>query len=286
MFAAKRTMSMKRVDRTRKGGGNRRQPMKVQTVPFPHPIIAVAAGMALFISSTVRADPLTLWKIVHDECVVHQKAGEKPAPCESVVSTGGEQGGVAILKDLVGASQMLAIPTQRITGIEDPQLLAPDAPDMFGEAWKGRVFVESRLQHTLPREDVGIAVNAEWKRSQYQLHLHVDCLAKNVADALADYSSKLDTNWRKMPFGLNGRVYLARRLDSADLTDVRPFLLLADGIEGARQNMKSYTLAAVGAIFDGKPGFILLADRLDSDGGGEAEDLEDHGCAIVLQSPP
>jgi CDP-diacylglycerol pyrophosphatase len=162
---------------------------------------------------------------------------------------------------------------------------APNAPNMFGEAWKSRVFVESRLSHSLPREHVAIAVNAEWKRSQYQLHLHVDCLAKNVVDALADYAPKLDDKWRKMPFGLNGRVYLARRLDSADLDDVQPLLLLADGVEGARWHMESYSLAAVGATFGGRPGFILLADRLSSDGGGQAEDLEDHDCAIVVQSP-
>ena len=49
--------------------------------------------------------------------------------------------------------------------------------------------------------------------------------------------------------------------------------------------MGDYSLAAVGATFDGKPGFILLADQLSSDGGGHAEDLEDHDCAIAGSTP-
>ncbi len=49
--------------------------------------------------------------------------------------------------------------------------------------------------------------------------------------------------------------------------------------------MDTYSLAAVGATFDGKPGFILLADRLSPEGGGHAEDLQDHTCAIAQSAP-
>ena len=88
-----------------------------------------------------------------------------------------------------------------------------------------------------------------------------------------------------MTVALNGRAYLARRLDSADLNDAEPLRLLADGIEGARAHMGDYSLAAVGATFDGKPGFILLADRSSPEGGGHAEDLQDHDCAIAQSAP-
>ena len=85
--------------------------------------------------------------------------------------------GVAILKDLVGIAQMLAIPTRRITGIEDPQMLAPDAPPVFAVAWGAKTLVEARLDRALPREAVGLAINSKWARSQDQLHVHVDCMA-------------------------------------------------------------------------------------------------------------
>ena len=48
--------------------------------------------------------------------------------------------------------------------------------------------------------------------------------------------------------------------------------LLADGIDGAKSEMGLWSLAAVGAKFSGKPGFVLLADRAGPTGGGHAED--------------
>ena len=224
---------------------------------------------------------MALWQIVHDACVPHVKAGEGPKPCESVDLSSGEEAGVAILKDLVGVAQMLAIPTRRITGIEDPQMLAPDAPKVFSSAWKAKALVEARLRHPLPREAIAIAINSKWARSQSQFHLHVDCVAKNVVDALAEYRSSLDETWRAMTVPLKGRIYFARRLNSADLSDVAPLRLLADGVEGASAHMDAYSLAAVGATFDGKPDFILLADQFSLEGGGHAEDLQDHDCAIA-----
>ena len=49
--------------------------------------------------------------------------------------------------------------------------------------------------------------------------------------------------------------------------------------------MGAYSLAAVGATFDGKPGFILLADSFSLEGGGHAEDVQDHDCEIARLAP-
>jgi CDP-diacylglycerol pyrophosphatase len=228
---------------------------------------------------------MALWRIVHDKCVPHFEAGKGPSPCESVDLNGGEAQGVAILKDLVGVAQMLAIPTRRITGIEDPQMLAPDAPKVFAAAWSAKTLVEARINHALPREAVAIAINSNWARSQDQFHLHVDCVARDVVATLADNRASFDELWRAMTVPLRGRVYFARRLDSADLADVAPLKLLAEGVEGTRANMGAYSLAAVGATFDDKPGFILLADQFSLEGGGHAEDLQDHDCAIAHSTP-
>ena len=243
----------------------------------------LVAAVALLLSALPAwADPSALWRIVHGACAPHAEAGEGPKPCERVDLGEGEAKGVAILKDLNGIAQMLAIPTRRISGIEDPQMLAPDAPPVFADAWKAKDLVEGRLGgRSLPREVVALTINSKWSRSQDQLHVHVDCLAKSVVDALADYRPALDDRWRAMTVPLHGRVYFARRLDSADLDSAAPVRLLADGLDGAKGNMAAYSLAAVGATFDGKPGFILLADSFSLERGGHAEDLQDHDCAIA-----
>ena len=91
-------------------------------------LVAVAL---LGLPRLVRADALALWHIVHDQCVAHFIANRDPAPCRAVRIEDGEDTGYAVLKDLVGATQFLAIPTRRVSGIEDPALLAPGAANYF-----------------------------------------------------------------------------------------------------------------------------------------------------------
>ena len=248
---------------------------------FPLRAAAIATALALFFGASARADRLALWTIVHDHCVANLNAGKAPDPCVSVGLAGGEAQGVAILKDRVGVAQYLAIPTRRIAGVESPDILAPDAPPVWSEAWKARALVSARLGVELPRGAISIAVNSSLARSQDQLHLHVDCLAPDIAAALAGYRQYLTAEWHVLPFALAGRRYWARRLDSNDLSDVAPFRLLADGLPVAGSAMPMETLVAVGAEFaPDAPGFILLADQAGLGEGGHGEDLQDHSCAI------
>ncbi|THD46418.1 MAG: CDP-diacylglycerol diphosphatase [Bradyrhizobium sp.] len=246
----------------------------------------VLAILALvFVGAPARADRLALWTIVHGQCAPHMQAGQGPGPCERVDLSQGEEGGVALLKDLVGVAQFLAIPTRRVTGIEDPFVLDPAAPDYFAFAWAARDALAARLGRPLAREAITIAINSQFARSQDQFHLHIDCLDGRVAAALADYQNAIDDAWRPMAVELKGRVYWARRVLGEDLAGVRPLNMLADGLPGAKTNMSRETLAVVGARFDGKPAFILLADRTELSAGGHAEDLQDHSCATAPTAP-
>ncbi|MGO9743587.1 MAG: CDP-diacylglycerol diphosphatase [Roseiarcus sp.] len=226
--------------------------------------------------SPAHADRMALWNIVHGQCVVHFDAGQGPKPCVDV----DEKDFVALLKDLNGVAQELAIPTTRVTGIEDPAVLAPYAPNYFAYAWRERAEVEKLLKHPLPREAVGVAVNSSHARSQDQLHLHVDCMKKDVVAALADYLPSLDDTFTPMTVALDGRKYWARRIDGEELGTRSPFQMLATAIAGAKDEMGLWSLILVGATFSGKPGFVLLADHAELIGGGHAEDLQDHECAI------
>jgi CDP-diacylglycerol pyrophosphatase len=242
------------------------------------------AGVAVAtIVVTRAADRLALWRIVHEKCVPDEKTNGSPAPCESVDISSGEDNGVAILKDIVGVAQFLAIPTRRITGIEASEILDPSAPNYWRAAWAARGAMETRLGKPLPREAVGLAINSSRARSQDQLHIHIDCLSPDIRATLGVHLGEISTDWRALAFDLKGRRYDARRVDSADLADVAPFRLLADGDPSASGAMADETLVAIGATFETGPGFILLADRADPNAGvfAHGEDLLDHSCAIV-----
>src|SRR4051794_21723776 len=88
-------------------------------------LAAVAAG-ALLSVRLACADRMTLWRIVHEQCAPAAAKGEAlPPPCLAVHATD------AVIKDRNGVAQLLSIPTARVTGIEDPKALTPDAPNYF-----------------------------------------------------------------------------------------------------------------------------------------------------------
>ncbi len=234
------------------------------------------------IVATRAADRLALWRIVHEKCVPDEESNGSPAPCEAVDISVGEAKGVAILKDINGVAQFLAIPTARIEGIESPAILEDGAPNYWRAAWAARGAMEKRLGRPLPREAIGLAINSSVGRSQDQLHIHVDCVAPATSAALAAHLGELTSEWRLLSFDLAGHRYVARRVDSSDLSDVDPFRLLADGGDDARAHMALETVVAIGARFAGQEGFVLLANRADpaKSDFGHGEDLLDHSCAI------
>ncbi|HXQ11681.1 MAG TPA: CDP-diacylglycerol diphosphatase [Caulobacteraceae bacterium] len=244
--------------------------------------IAALAALVLWFAAPLAAesgDPNALWRIVHTLCATDMKVSGNPAPCTRVDLAKG----YAVLKDIRGDTQLLLIPTDRVTGIEAPELLAPDAPNYFEDAWDSRPLFEARVGHAVPRGDLALAINSLYGRSQQQLHIHVDCVRVDVRDALAANQDRIGRRWAMLYAPLAGRRYEAMRLEGEDLGDRNPFKLLAEQ-PGARADMARETLAVIGARFrDGRPGFVLLSDRADpvTLDQGTAEDLMDHSCKVL-----
>ena len=241
------------------------------------PLWLLAGCLAVF-SLPAMADSDALKKIVIDQCVPHLQARQNPAPCASVDMAGG----TALLKDRNGKTQFLLIPTAKVTGIEDAAILKPDAPNYFAAAWQSHEMVSQRAGHALPRDEVGLAINSAYGRTQNQLHIHIDCLRPDVVAAVRAHAAAVGTEWAPFPGKLLDHPYLARRVASADLSDANPFTLLVDGVSGARADMGHWTLVAVPTTITGAPGFVLLADQLDEATMDRAsgEELQDHACAI------
>ncbi len=222
-----------------------------------------------------------LWMIVHDKCVPDQLQHGDPTPCARVALLNDGRGGFVVLKDLSGVAQHLVMPTDKITGIEDPQILAPTAPNYFAAGWAARSFIETRLKGHVPRDQLGVAVNSVYGRSQDQLHLHVDCLSFAVRDQLKADAPQITHRWSRQPLPIGGHSYYVRRIDGDDLSNVYPFQLLARDMPGAAREMGAWTLALAGETSsEGAPGYDLLAARADPAKGdvGSSEDLLDHRC--------
>ena len=222
-----------------------------------------------------------LWRIVNDRCVPDEVQHGTPDPCLRVDLSAGVDRGYVVLKDIDGATQLLVLPTAKITGIESPGLLRDGATNYLAMAWLAVPRVAALAHRALPRDGLSLAVNPVNGRTQNQLHIHVDCLDGGMRDVLRQQAAQIGERWAPLPVTLKGHQYQAMRLAGAWLEDKNPFRLLADGVPGAAADMAHQTLAVVGATLpDGSPGFILLAGHVDAalPLGWGAEELQDHAC--------
>ncbi|HEY4042314.1 MAG TPA: CDP-diacylglycerol diphosphatase [Rhodopila sp.] len=248
--------------------------------------LAWLVALLLVPASGRAADPSALWSIVNGKCVPHEEADHMPAPCSAVDITAGVDKGFVVLKDINGIAQFLLIPTARISGIEDPAILAEGETNYWRAAWQARSFVEDRLHTSLPRDAVSLAINSAVGRSQNQLHIHIDCIRPDVHDILKANLENVGAVWTPFPVPLSGHRYRAIRIDRPNFDRIDPFHVLADADPKALAGMGQHTLVATGATFgDGASGFILLDDHADLAAGdrGSGEELQDHTCAIATK---
>jgi CDP-diacylglycerol pyrophosphatase len=239
---------------------------------FASALVVAAGGVT---AAHASADPNALWTIVHDQCVPDQKTNGDPAPCSRVDLGAGEQRGFAVLKDLVGATQFLLIPTERIPGIESPTLLEPDATNYFAAAWQASSFVDARAGVDIPRDWMSLAINSAVARSQDQLHIHIDCVRADVREAVSRRVADVGPDWAPFPEPLTGHTYQAMSVQGDTLDATNPVRLLANRAD----DMGLETLVVIGTYLnDGRPGFVLLASRADPATGnsGAGEELQDH----------
>ncbi|MFC6138952.1 CDP-diacylglycerol diphosphatase [Paraburkholderia silvatlantica] len=236
-------------------------------------VVALAATGACVRLSAV--DSNGLWKVVGGQCVPNMRDKGQPGPCTTVDF----QKRYAVLKDIAGRAQYLVIPTDRVAGIESPEILYGGAPEYWVGAWGAGRFVEAKLGTPLAGNQLGLEINSSERRTQNQLHIHVDCMRTDITKALAPYDDIAPGTWRWTT--LDGSRYRVTRVTS--LSDSHnPFRVVERDL-GPKQTMAVQTILVTGAGPDaGRDGWLVVNSGLDVDGGtGTAEGLLDHSCSLA-----
>lgn len=235
-------------------------------------VIAIAATSCAHIAAL---DPDALWKIVGGQCVPEEQSLGRPGQCTSV----NLEGRYAILKDISGHTQHLLIPTARVSGIESPEILAANAPDYWADGWHERKAVEGSLKRTLAANQFGLEINSEYRRSQQQLHIHMDCMRVDVTDALSAWRHAPPGQWQWTT--LDGARYRVMRVTGLTHDD-NPFRIVARDHPDS-QDMATQTILVTGAgPSTAEDGWLVVNSGLDVDNGsGTAEGLLDHGCHLA-----
>jgi CDP-diacylglycerol pyrophosphatase len=217
-----------------------------------------------------------LRQIVQEQCVVNWQENHNPAPCERVVLADPKNAssGYAVLAASGGGAHYLLVPTRTMAGIESSELLDPDAPNYFAEAWHARKLISSFVGHDVPRTVVGLAIGIAVSRAQDQFHVNIACLQQDAFRALRASSDNFSDTWS--PITVAGSAYQARRIMGDGLDASNLFELLAGLSPDARHHMGNYTVIVAGMQYKSGPGFALLAGT-----GPSGEILLDSNCAVA-----
>jgi len=242
--------------------------------------LSTLAGIVLAVASAgcaqlAAADSNALWRIVDGQCVMSMHSSGTPGFCSRVDL----DGHYAILKDISGSSQYLLIPTVRVSGIESPDVLDDNAPPYWADAWNWRIYVETAVKKPLRDDQLGVEINSAYRRSQSQLHIHIDCMRPDVINALARHRDNTPGKWHWDT--IDGNRYRVMRVTALTQHD-DPFRIVARD-RAASDTMASQTILVTGAGPSAdRDGWLIVNSGLDvDDGSGSAEPLLDHNCQIA-----
>ena len=215
-------------------------------------------------------------QIVQNHCVVNWLQHHDPSPCARIFlsDSQADSPGYAILEHPDGGAHYLLIPTQTLSGTDGTELLDPNLPNYFAEAWRARDLLAKFVGHEVPAVDVGLVVGTAATRTQNQFHIHIECLRPEVAESLKSAANRLGESWSALTVG--GIPLEARSLSLQGLEVSNPFELVAEMSEDARHRLGSYTVVLAGIQSRSGPGFALLAGN-----GASGDLLLDSSCSVA-----
>ena len=216
-----------------------------------------------------------LWQIVSEQCLPHQQSRGEPAPCQRVDL----QHRYATLKDIHGPLQYLLIPLDKISGMESPQLLNATTPNYFAFAWHERQLLAQRRGSPIDDRALSLAINAQYGRTQNQLHIHISCLRPDVRQQLNQLTPQLTARWQAAT--LRHHRYWLRALTPAELAQQSAFIRLADEVPQARTEMGKYGLA-LASLPDGRLVLMAIERNWLLLNRGSAEEVQDHDCQLIM----
>lgn len=234
-------------------------------------VLAAFIAWMIFGSTIFNLESNALWRI--EQACLASPAGTADPPC--ILADPFE--GYVLIKDRKGSSHYLLLPTKRVSGIENDELLSGTLPNYFELAWSTRKVLSIGRAAPLPDQDVLLAINSKFGRSQGQLHIHISCAKPQVGQLLARFDGNISETWTPFPVDLEGHQYFVRRISLTQFEEVGAFRVVALGMPRAAMAMDRMSIAMAAAT-NGE--VILLATERDlfDLNLASAEELQDHDC--------
>src|SRR5918995_7422964 len=122
---------------------------------------------------------------------------------------------VALLRPPFPRTHLLVVPLARMPGIESPELRGRAGGAYLAMAWDARNIARGDLG-PIPWAGAGMAINSAGKRSQDQLHVHVDCLTPQAKSNLTRAGGSVGKEWKVLWRGVWARLFGGEDLRAAD----------------------------------------------------------------------
>ena len=241
-------------------------------------VFAVLVGT---VSAPVAAEATrqVLW-VALQTCVLAKKTTGRTFPCLAVDLGTSDRPGTAVLRAPGQPTHTVVMPTERIAGIEAPELQRQSGNAYWRATLAARHYVTDTLNGAASIGDVALAVNSEGGRSQDQLHIHLDCVKPSVRAALRVYAPDIHHTWAAMPIALQGSRFLAMRVEAAEIETFNPFAALAR-LPGRQPDLSRTSFAVISTPADDpEAAFFLLAYRAVD---AYAEKLLEHTCSGIAK---
>ncbi|MDE1994632.1 MAG: CDP-diacylglycerol diphosphatase [Rhizobiaceae bacterium] len=239
-------------------------------------LLSIALVVAVIVMSSFASR--SALGLVVGACQVNSALTGSPYPCLKVVEAQDSLSSYAVLREPTDKERTILAPLADVPGIEDPRLLAAGAPNYFESAWK-----EQSAEIGLPagpnsQPDFALAINAANWRTQDRLHIHMGCQTPRFRALLKAHAAEIGST-RFTSLKTNAG-WWATFHKADDLSNLNPLKLVADGVDGARSNMKNVVVGVFGSTLpDGQHGFYILARIMGvNKARGSAEDMIDPKC--------
>ncbi|MBB5575435.1 MULTISPECIES: CDP-diacylglycerol diphosphatase [Rhizobium] len=244
-----------------------------------HPaVLFISLAIAVIVMSSFASR--SALGLVVKACEINSTLTGSPYPCLKVVEAQDPLSSFALLREPTDKERTIFAPLADVPGIEDPRLLAAGAPNYFEAALREQSAAIGLRAGKVSPQEFALAINAASWRTQDRLHIHMGCETPRFRALLKTHAGEIGssrfTNLRT-DAGWWATFYAAD-----DLSNLNPLKAVADGVAGARSNMKNVVVGVFGSTLpDGQHGFYILARIIGANKSrGSAEDMIDPKCQL------
>ena len=253
---------------------NSKSRMKYRPVVLSISLVIAVIIMSSFASRSALG-------LVVEACEINSTLTGSPYPCLKVVQAQDPLSAYVVLREPADKERTILAPLADVPGIEDPRLLAAGAPNYFDAAWKERTAAISLRAGKASPQDFALAINPASWRTQDRLHVHMGCETPRFRALLKTHAAEIGSvRFTKLRTNAG---WWATFHAADDLSNLNPLTAVADGVDGARSNMKNVVVGVFGSTLpDGQHGFYILARIIGANKshGGSAEDMIDPKCQL------